>query len=186
MNGVGIEITRHAKIGGQLTKSISLTSDGSILSDGSACLMSKGDAFRAILPDLRAFASLIESLASHEAISLGALRPDLPAAVKVVTKDDYRRMNGSAPPDVISRTGSDIQYRPNRPAIALIDLDTKGMPAAVKARIDELGGFRSALDSVVPALRTAACVTRASTSSGLYRTDTGEQFRVREVSIYSS
>ena len=61
------------------------------------------------------------------------------------------------------------------PAWMLIDFDTKGMPVEVAARIEALGGVWSALTTVAPALKDAARVSRASTSSGLSREDTGEQ-----------
>ena len=57
----------------------------------------------------------------------------------------------------------------------LIDFDTKGMPAEVAARIEAVGGVWSALTTVAPGLKDAARVSRASTSSGLFREDTGEQ-----------
>src|SRR5262249_45672470 len=46
----------------------------------------------------------------------------------------------------------------------------------IAARVANAGGFWSTLVSVLPALAAAARVTRASTSAGLYRADTGEQF----------
>jgi hypothetical protein len=50
------------------------------------------------------------------------------------------------------------------------------MPADVAARITELGGFWGAVASVVPELKNVARVLRRSTSAGLFRTDTDEQF----------
>jgi hypothetical protein len=49
-------------------------------------------------------------------------------------------------------------------------------PDAVRVRIKSLGGFWGALTSVLPALGNVGHVTRRSTSSGLSRTDTGEEF----------
>jgi hypothetical protein len=60
-------------------------------------------------------------------------------------------------------------------ALALLDVDIKGMPADVAARIRERGGFWGTLESVIPELASAARVLRHSTSAGLYRTDTGEK-----------
>ena len=57
----------------------------------------------------------------------------------------------------------------------LIDFDAKGMPTEVAARIEAMGGVWSALTTVAPGLQGAARVSRASTSSGLSREDTGEQ-----------
>jgi hypothetical protein len=71
-----IEITLLAKAGGPLTKRISLAVDGSLKSDGSACLMWRGVARRARFSDLYAFADCIGNLAQHEAVALGSLRLD--------------------------------------------------------------------------------------------------------------
>ena len=57
----------------------------------------------------------------------------------------------------------------------LIDIDTKGMPAAVKSRVAEIGGFWPALVSILPELAMAGHIERKSTSAGLSRSDTGEQ-----------
>ena len=76
---------------------------------------------------------------------------------------------------MIARTADHIDLPPDQPALALIDIDTKGMPARSGARIDALGGFWAALVSVLPELETAGRVVRASTSAGIFRTDTGER-----------
>jgi hypothetical protein len=49
-----IEIVRFAKSGGQLTKRISLSPEGNVVSNGSACVMSCGHAQRVLLDDLEA------------------------------------------------------------------------------------------------------------------------------------
>jgi hypothetical protein len=170
-----IEITRLAKIGGPLTKHISLAVDGSLKSDGSACLMGSGVARRAQFSDLPAFADCIANLARHEAIALGSLRLDLPDPVGITIKDKLAKSNGAARPDLIARTGGHIVYRIGEPALALLDFDTKGMPSYVAARLDALGGFWNALVSVLPELASTARVTRRSTSAGIYRTDTREK-----------
>jgi hypothetical protein len=83
--------------------------------------------------------------------------------------------DGTPRPDLIARAGTDIVYRPDAMALALLDVDIKGMPADVAARIRERGGFWGTLESVIPELASAARVLRHSTSAGLYRTDTGEK-----------
>ena len=180
-----IEITRLAKEGGPLTKRITLTPAGSLCSDGSACVMSEGQARRATFHSLEALGACIASLDSHEAIALGALRGDLPDLVEIVTKDRLEALksgrtasarltpNGVMRADVIARTGEHITYRPNQPALALIDVDTKGMPGTVKNKIEAIGGFWPALVSVLPELTTVGRVMRRSTSAGISRTDTG-------------
>jgi hypothetical protein len=134
--------------------------------------MSHGGARRVRFDTLSGFAECIGSLRSNEAIALGALRPELPDNVEITTK---RKLNGAAQPDLITRTSDHITYGPGRPALALLDYDTKGIPPSIKACIDGLGGYLPALVSVLPELGTVAMVTRRSTSAGIYRTDTGEQ-----------
>jgi hypothetical protein len=51
---------------------------------------------------------------------------------------------------------------------------TKGMPKEVSDRIDAAGGMWNALLKIAPELAKAARVSRASTSAGLYRSDTRE------------
>ncbi len=166
-----IEITLLTKTGGPLTKSISLNADGTIKSDGSACLMARGMAARLAITDAAELARIIDQLKPAQALALGALRAGLPNEVKVVTK---AKLNG-ATQDVIARSGDDITYRERLPAFALIDFDAKGMPRAVAARIDDLGGFWAALLTVLPELKDTERVTRASTGAGLTRADTGEE-----------
>jgi hypothetical protein len=138
-----VEITRFLKSGGPLTKRIELAADGSVKSDGSACVTSRGAAWRAQIADLRQLASLIEELRSDEAIALGALRPDVPDLVRIVNKKQL--LNGVARPDVIARTSDCIIFSSGRPAFALLDYDTKGMPRNVAARLNQLGGYWPAL-----------------------------------------
>jgi hypothetical protein len=173
MNRSQVEITGFAKPGGPLTKRIKLAADGSLHSDGSACVMSVGWARRLRFDTLDGFAECIATLHPNEAIALGALRDELADRVAVTTKHRLAALNGTATPEVIARTGSHIYYRPNQPALALIDFDTKGMPPSVQATLDQFGGFLPALMSVVPELATAGRVARPSTSSGITRADTG-------------
>ncbi len=168
-----IEITLFTKSGGPLTKQIALdVKTGAVISDGSACVMTAGSAQSVPLSSMADFATVISALTPDQAIALGALRDELPNEVQITTKT---RLNGSARPDLIARTADNIVFRPGHPALALCDFDLKGMPPAVVARIEALGGFDAALASVLPELSRAARLTRGSTSAGLYRTDTGER-----------
>jgi hypothetical protein len=166
------EITAFAKHGGPLTKRVRLDPSGKIISDGSACIMSHGSARRVRFDSLNDFAEFVGGLRSNEAIAVGALQPELPDNVEITTK---RKLNGAAQLGLITRASDYIIYRPGRPALALLDYDTKGMPPSVEARIDELGGYLPALLSVLPQLANVATMMRPSTSAGIYRTDTGEQ-----------
>jgi hypothetical protein len=168
-----IEITVFRKAGGlPLTKRISLNPNGSLKSDGSACTMSAGTALRFAIDDIGKLVDLIDSFGPDQALALGALRPDLPDRVNVVTK---RKLNGGAAPDTIARTQEFFIFRDGVAALGLIDYDVKGMPQSVADRIALLGGFWPALVSVCPELADIARVSRKSTSAGIYRADTCEQ-----------
>ena len=168
-------ITCFTKTDGDLTKHISLSADGTLISDGSACLMSHGTARRVTLDGPQQLAELIGQLQSHEAIGLGALRHDLPDQVEIVTKRGLDALNGTAAPGVITRTADYIVYRPDQPAFALLDHDTKGMPAHIVNQLKHLGGFGPAIMSVLPEIGTAAQLMRRSTSAGIYLSDTKEK-----------
>jgi len=152
-----------------MSKRISLDWDGKLKSDGSECRMITGTAARAFAGTASDLARIIDNCGSDQAIALGALREDLSNSVSVTTKDDLDQNPGA-----IARTRGFIDYRPGVPAWSLIDFDTKGMPNEVKAKIDASGGMWQALLTVAPDLANAARVARASTSAGLFRSDTGE------------
>jgi hypothetical protein len=166
------EITLFTKAGGVLTKRISLTADGLVRSDGSECKMSQGRAQRVEVAGVKQLVDVIGRVQSDQAIALGVLKPDLPAEVRVVTKKMFA---SDIRPDVIARTGDAILYRREYPAFALLDFDTKGMPPHVATELRRLGGFWQGLISVLPSLDDVAHVVRRSTSSGVSRSDTGEQ-----------
>jgi hypothetical protein len=159
------QITIFTCCHGKLSKSAKLTDDGKLVTVPAAA-MTSGSARRVPIADVRELAAVIEQLDSNEAIALGALRTDFPEQVKVVTKDNLNGTTG-----VIARTGAFICYQQDRPAFALLDYDAKGKPTDIA--VDD---YWAALVKVLPALRDIGRVVRRSTSAGLYRTDTGEQF----------
>jgi hypothetical protein len=168
-----VELTKFTKVGGPLTKIISLAANGAIKSDGSACVMVRGTAERVKIAGVAELGALIERLHPYQAIALGALRANLPHKVEVAPKE--KLVNGVARPHIIARTSANIVYQGS--AFALLDYDTRGMPPAVAAELKRLGGFWPAVLSVLPALGGLARVTRNSTSSGLSRSDTGKALR---------
>lgn len=165
------EITIFTKEGGPLTKRIALLKDGNFRADGSPCLMAKGTARRHPVPDVHALAATISELKSNQALALGRLRDGLPGEVAITTKS--RLGDGKA----ISRSIENFEFTKGVSAWALLDFDEKGMPDEVRQNIEALGGVWETLCAVLPALERSAHVTRRSTSSGLYRTDTGEKLR---------
>ena len=88
-------------------------------------------------------ATLIGSLRPSQAIALGSLRADLPDKVEVTTE---KLLNGVARPDLIARTSANIVYR--GPAFALLDFDSKGMPADVAAELERPGVLDGTADGV--------------------------------------
>ena len=167
------ELTLLTKTGGPLTKRISLREDGSVKSDGSACVMAHGLARRIQIANANGLAALIGGLSSNQALALGRLRDDLPEDVKIVTRD--RVINGVAQPGSVARTGNNILYREGHTAWALLDYDAKGMPSNIAADIEQHGGFLAVMQGLISDLENIARVSRASTSSGLYHLDTGER-----------
>jgi hypothetical protein len=164
------EIVRFTKTGGPLTKRISLDETGKLKSDGTACVMSHGEAWRTPVSNVGQLAALIGNLRPDQAIALGSLRYDLPDKVGIVTK---HKLSGGTQPNVIARSAQNIVFRPGQHGFVLIDFDTKGMPPAIAERLKREGGCWQALLSIMPELAEVARVTRASTSAGLYREDTG-------------
>jgi hypothetical protein len=154
-----------------MSKRIFLDAQGKVCSDGSQCLMAQGTATRAAAETAADLAKHIMACGTEQAIALGALRADLANPAKITTLAKMKDNLGA-----ITRSRDFIDYRPGAPAWALIDFDTKGMPANVAASIEAAGGMWNALLTVSPGLARAARVSRASTSSGLFHPDTGTQF----------
>jgi hypothetical protein len=166
------QITVLAKAG-PLTKRLWIDADGKVASDSSQCSLGRGKAVRCDVPTISDLAQLIDRLESHHALTMGSLRPNLPNLVEVTTKD---ALDGSTAIDLIARTQDYLIYRKGVPAYVMLDFDRKGMPAAVKERISKMGGFVAAVTTLVPEIAHTARLLRPSTSSGLYRCDTGERF----------
>jgi hypothetical protein len=162
-----ITLFRHDR--GPLTKRFELGADGKVVKT-TAARMCSGNARRVQLSGVRDLAEFIGKVASNEAHTHGSLRADLPPEVCVTTK---RRLNGNPTPDLIARTKEFVGYG-DGDGFVLIDFDESGMPLAVRERISRAGGLWPALCEVMPELKTAALVTRPSTSAGIYRRDTGE------------
>ena len=167
------EITLIKKCGPNpvMSKRIFLDAQGKVCSDGSQCSMAQGTATRATAETAADLAKHIMACGTEQAIALGALRADLANPAKITTLAKLKDNLGAIP-----RSRDFIDYRPGAPAWALIDFDTKGMPPSVATGIEAAEGMWNALLTVAPGLGRATRVSRASTSSGLYRSDTGTQF----------
>jgi hypothetical protein len=158
------EITLIKKTGANkvISKRIFLDEQGRVCTDGSQCLMARGTATRAAVETASDLAKYIAGCGSDQAIVLGSLRSDVhsPATITVPSKLKEK-------PGAITRSREYIHYVPGGPAWALIDFDTKGMPASVAAAIDSAGGMWDALLTVAPGLQRAARVARASMCFGV-------------------
>jgi hypothetical protein len=97
-----IAITAFFKEGGPLTKSIFLGPDGQPISDGSACVMSRGLGIRVWPSGLSELAEVILALEPPNAIALGSLRADLPDRIKITTHAALHNLNGMASRDTIA------------------------------------------------------------------------------------
>lgn len=177
-----IEITVMTKLGGPLTKTIKLV-DGKLVSDGSACVMSKGLGRRVRIDSLAQLAELISEMPSTNALTLGRFVDGLPDQVSVVPKRRVKSARAQVDPNgftrdavIIARAAEYIRYEPGKPAFALLDHDSKGMPDSVRELVEAAGGFLPAVCAVLPALEAAGRVVRRSTSAGLYHGVTGEKF----------
>jgi hypothetical protein len=161
-----VEVTLFTSAAGPLSKRIGLAADGSLVNDSSAQLV-RGTAERCTLTGLDDLAALLKGCTSHNALALGVMRDGTDDKVNVVPTGALKDN-----PDAIARSRKYFEFRKGQPAYVLLDFDRKGMPTVVAERIEELGGFWEALCTVCPALRSAAHLTRASTSAGLSRSDT--------------
>jgi hypothetical protein len=161
----------------QLTKSISLGDDGRPKSDGGACFMTRGVGQNFTLGGPKDLADLIDRLDSFEALSLGVI-----ATTKVGRQPDNRVNVVAAhklrePRDgVIARTAQYVAIQPGEAGFMLLDIDFKGMPAAVAEAIEANGGVLETICSECPGLKLAGSVERASTSAGISNNETGERF----------
>jgi len=152
-----------------LSKRIFLDGQEQLQSDGSSCRMVYGSAARTSAATAHDLAQIIANCSSDQAIALGRLKDDLPDQVEVTVPSRLKHHPGA-----ITRSRDFIDYLHGRPAWALIDYDTKGIPNEVAERIQAAGGMLSALLSVAPQLELAARVSRASTTAGLFNSASNE------------
>lgn len=152
-----------------MSKRIFLDEQEKLQSDASGCRMVRGTAGRVAAATAGDLAQIIESCGSDQAIALGRLEDELPDQVEVTVPSMLDRHPGA-----ITRSRSSIDYLPESFAWALIDYDTKGMPNEVSARVDAAGGMWNAVLAVAPELALAARVSRASTTAGIFRSDSNE------------
>ena len=169
----GICFSRVRRNGGSLSKLISADEHGRPVSDGSACAMSRGKSKRVRLNGSPAagLCVVIEDLGPHEAIILGDHADGLPDEIRISTEEKADPQSGT-----YGRTKDNFKFRENQPAWALLDYDQKAMPAEVRDRLVAVDGFEAAVATLIPGYDQIARVLRASTSAGLFNSETGDRF----------
>lgn len=142
--------------------------DGKVISDASGCRMANGSYEVVSFGDLHDFARCITNMPSHQALALGAPRPGILNEGQIGTEDKPGGTNnGWQTAATVRRTKENFAYTKARPALVLLDFDTKGIPPDIQAKIAKLGGLWPTLVSVMPELAPIGHVVRASTSAGL-------------------
>jgi hypothetical protein len=157
---------------GAVTKHIYFSPEGKVTNDSAACWIATGFVYRIRYDDWRTFAATLENMPPNGAITLGTLCTERPKErAYLVTKDNLCHKQ----PGRVARTKEFFQYRPV-PTLALLDHDTKHFSTDVKERVEAVGGFTRAIESVCPEQATAGTILRASTSSGISNAETGEEY----------
>jgi hypothetical protein len=168
------EITVFKKRSGTLSKRIHLV-EGKLSNDTAACAMAEGFAKRVTvdLRNMNGLAAIIDKMAPQMAYANGRMKDGVPNKVRVVKDDKLASFDGD--PGVIARSKEYLGFVDGKPALCLHDVDVKAMGETAAARLGEIGVW-AALCAVVPALANAARVIRASTSTGLRNSETGETY----------
>jgi hypothetical protein len=166
------ELTLFVNAQGALTKQYTLDANGNLVKTEGGQMVA-GTAMRIAIGDVQALADLIRTTLSDQALALGSMRGGLPAQVTVITKE---ALNGVTAPNVISRSREYLTFDEGRRGFCLGDFDRKGITAEVQDKLEQSGGFVAALGTVIPELKNTGYVVRASTSAGLFQTDTGQRF----------
>lgn len=144
-------LTAHSRVG----KRFYTNEEGGITALPAANLARWPRAETLDVPTAEALAGVIKDMTVNQAILLGTA-PGM---------RDY-----SIGPDQIITSRSQAHFSAvEGEGWVLLDFDRKGMPAAVRARMRELGGALPALLHVWPELAHAARVVRPSSSAGVHR-----------------
>ena len=165
------ELTLFTKTGGPLTKRISLRPDGTLESDGSACLMTQGAARRLPVADANELAVVIGKLRSIRRSGSAACAPicRTRSTSSPRTSSTARRSRSSPGPGrtlSMPTASRDLLCSITIPRACLLR-SNRSWPV-----VADFGGR-----SPEPSCRLAniAHVSRRSTSAGLFRADTGER-----------
>lgn len=158
---------------GPLSKRIALQGTN-VVPDGSTCVMGEGTATPAKLATLEDLAIHLNEMTPQQALALGHLSEGFVAGRKVIPVVSAAKLDAS--PGAIARGKKSLAFTEGEPALMLIDYDRKGMPDTVRAKVETAGGLLSAIHEAIPGMKNVGYVMRPSTSAGISRSDTGEQF----------
>lgn len=169
-----VEFTIVEKADERLSKSYAIGPNGKLVADGSECGIVSGRMLRAYVRSLDDLQTGIAKLKPNQALVTGKMNAELGECALFVAKIFLQ--SGAFASDVVTRSQAHIAHRENKPGLALIDHDKKDAPPAVAARMEEVGGLDAALALLDPQLATVGFAERASTSTGIYNAETGEEF----------
>lgn len=159
-----------------LTKSYAVGSDG-LPCKSTDPFLSQGEAHR-ISIESAAFASefggLLTSLDHGLCVVLGAMVDTVQSDVAdITTRERYETPETGTGRPLIWRGKTWLNYRVGPAAIVGLDHDAKDLPASIRQRMNDKGGLLAVLESICPAFKSAARVSRPSVSTGVVATQTG-------------
>jgi hypothetical protein len=187
--GQSIELTIIESGHGNISKSFTIDPVTSVVKgDASTCLVIHGVAYRWFINSASQLANNLSKLESRFALATGTLLPDLPAQVRIITRENLSHASTRAnegpqalaytapcadgvPQSFISRTRDFFTYGANQAALLIADIDLRGCPPEIRDRVQQAGGAWNLLAQVFPFLQGVFSVVRGSTSAGLWRTD---------------
>jgi hypothetical protein len=118
-------------------------------------------------------AEFLPRLQSDQVITLGTMREGLGDLAHLTTKSNKAEL---AKPFRFARTRDNLLYLPGVPAPCAIDFDTGGITQSVTDKIAECGGLLGAIEYLCPDFKSAAYLSRGSSTAGLTFTETGEVY----------
>ena len=176
MSALTIELSELRKLRGVISKKITVE-NGRPKSDGSGCQLTVGKARRNLMNGSHpagAFADYLDGMDSKTALTLGRMCPAVATECRVASKRRMPDYNDDDTP-TITRSLDNFSFAPG-PGWALIDHDTKGMPASARPSSSSWAAPRGRLRHLIAGYDDAAHVTRAAPRAGSSHTETGEQF----------
>ena len=103
-----VELTGFTKANGRLTKRISLAADGTVKSDGSACIMAQGTAQRVHINDVADLATVIENIHRNRP------SPSVPCGLACRTRFESSRNKSSTASPMSSPARAPTSYSANK------------------------------------------------------------------------